>query len=359
VSLLTRLGWDPFFEQQRHALDSSLMIARVVEQQRDSYRLAGDVDGLAEVSGRFRHRALSHADFPSVGDWVAVRDQGSGGRDQDVRVIDSRFERRSTISRAAAGRASSEQVIAANVDTLLIVTAAVQDLNARRLERYLTAVYDSGAVPVVVINKVDLAADAELVAAGLRARLPLVDVVGISALTADLAALEPYLRPARTLALVGSSGVGKSTIINRLLGREVVRTSAVSAADGRGRHTTTARQLIELSNGALLVDTPGMRELTPWVDEEAAAGAFDDIETFAAGCRFGDCNHDGEPGCAVAAAIADGRLQADRLENYRRLLREIAYESRKHDKAATAELKRKWKRVHQSLKHLDRLRGRS
>jgi ribosome biogenesis GTPase / thiamine phosphate phosphatase len=214
-------------------------------------------------------------------------------------------------------------------------------------------------VPVVLLNKADLCDDPAAVCESVRRRLPLVDVLPVSAIeNTGLEALIPYLRPAQTIALLGSSGVGKSTLVNRLLGAEALRVGAISEADGKGRHTTKTRQLVELPGGALLIDTPGMRELQPWGDESAVAASFDDIASLAAGCRFTDCAHGSEPGCAVRDAVETGRLDTDRLGHFQRLGREAAYEARKHDKAAAAEQKRRWKLLHQAQRAMYRDRDR-
>ena len=358
-----RLGWNAFFQEQVERNTPPAQVARIVEEQRGAYRVGGDFSGWAEISGKFRHDARATADFPAVGDWVCITPpQFTAARTTKTEraTITRRLERRSTISRKAAGRAVEEQVLAANVDTIFLVTALAADLNPRRLERYLAVVREAGAVPVVLLNKTDLSADPEAQAADVRARLPFVDVLAVSAKTGDgLTALDAYLSPAQTVALIGSSGVGKSTLVNRLLGRELLKTAEISDVDGKGRHTTTARHLVELPGGALLIDTPGMRELQPWVEEAAIAETFDDIAELAHGCRFGDCAHESEPGCAVLKAVERGELSEDRLAHFRHLDREIAFEERKRDKSAAAAEKRRWKKIHQAAKTMyrDRERG--
>jgi ribosome biogenesis GTPase / thiamine phosphate phosphatase len=357
VSELVRLGWQPFFEDQRAKHDdANWRVARVVQEQRGLYHVAGEYDGPAEVTGRYRHSATRAADFPAVGDWVGVRVEPGDERG----LVEFRFERRGALSRKAAGRTTDEQVLAANVDVVFLVTSLVGDFNARRVERYMTLAWESGAAPVVLLNKADLSDDSDVTAEALRARIPFVDVLVVSALThAGLDALAAHLQPARTVVLLGSSGAGKSTLVNALVGHDRQTVGRVREDDQRGRHTTTHRELIELPGGALLIDTPGMRELQPWSDEAAVADTFDDVTDLAARCRFSDCAHASEPGCAVLAAVAAGTLAEDRLENYRRLAREAAYLDRRQDKAAAADQKRRLKRMHQAIKEMYRQRNRS
>jgi ribosome biogenesis GTPase len=326
-------GWDAEREAQFEACAGpGLVPGRVVKQARDLSTLMTPLGVLAaEVSGRFRHGAAGPADFPVVGDWAVAEPSGAG-----LAFIHALLPRRTAFARKAAGEAVEAQVAAANVDTVFLVSGLDGDFNLRRIERYLTTAWSSGAAPVIVLNKADLRTDPDFVIAEVEAIAPGVPVVALSALAnAGLEALDPFLVPRRTVALLGSSGAGKSTLINRLLGEERFRTAPMSdAAAGRGRHTTTARELVRLPGGALLIDTPGMRELQLWAEEESLDRTFEDIERLAARCRFPDCRHENEPGCAVRAAAEGGGLDARRLESYLKLRREVRFMELKKDAKA-------------------------
>lgn len=335
---LIDLGWSDFFTQRFAPFGArGLVPARVVRQQRDRSVLdGGGGEWAGEVSGRFRHEAAGPADYPVAGDWVAV-DPPRGG----PALIQAVLPRRSVFKRKAAGDAVEAQVAAANIDTVFLVTGLDGDFSLRRIERYLTAAWDGGAAPVVVLNKADLRDDLAAVLVEVERVAPGTPVVTTSALDeAGVDALRPFLIPKTTVALLGSSGVGKSTLINRLLGEERRRTAPTIAADGRGRHTTTERELVALPDGTLLIDTPGMRELQLWADEGSLDRAFEDIERFAAGCRFADCRHESEPGCAVRAAVASGALDSARLESWFKLAKELRYLETKKDVRARREAER-------------------
>ncbi|HSA97383.1 MAG TPA: ribosome small subunit-dependent GTPase A [Acidobacteriota bacterium] len=330
---LTEYGWEAAFGAAFEACaGEDLVPARVVKQHRDRSTVvaaAGELD--AEVSGKFRHRARGPADFPAVGDWAAVRLVQGGPA-----VIEALLPRRSAFTRKAAGEAVEAQVVAANVDTVFLVSGLDGDWNLRRIERYLTTAWSSGAEPVIVLNKADLRPDLEDMAAATSRVAPGVPVVTASArVERGLNGLAPYLQARKTVAFLGSSGVGKSTMINRLLGETRFATASMSdAAAGRGRHTTTARELVRLPGGALLIDTPGMRELALWADDEGLDRTFDEIDALAAGCRFPDCRHEREPGCAVRAAVEAGAVAAERWESYLKLRREMRFLDLKKDERA-------------------------
>ena len=299
-----------------------LVAGRVVAGHTRYLRVATpDGETLAELAGSLKHQAESALELPAVGDWVALRPGAEAGSG----VIQAVLPRRSAFVRRAAGARTVAQVLAANVDTVFLVMGLDGDFNLRRIERALVLAWDSGAAPVLLLNKADLCPDAPQKRAEVERVAPGVPVCVVAAKPGEgLAALEPWIVPGRTVVLLGSSGVGKSTLVNRLLGHEKQKTrEVIESADQRGRHTTTHRELIALPGGALLIDTPGLRELSLWSDGAGLAAAFEDVSTLAAGCRFNDCGHDSEPGCAVRAAVADGSLDAARLESFLKLQAEL------------------------------------
>jgi ribosome biogenesis GTPase len=345
---LQRLGWNERLDAAwREHRAAGLVAGRVALEHTHIYRvLTADGESLARVSGRLRHQAGSRSDFPAVGDWVAIQPSSQGG---DVRIV-AVLPRHSRFSRRAAGDPTDEQVVAANIDTVFLVGGLDGDFNPRRIERYLLVAGESGARPVIVLNKADMAADPEGMADTIRAIAGETPVHAKSCRVEGAAdVLLQYLGPGLTGALLGSSGVGKSTIVNRLIGHELLRTRDVRESDSRGRHTSTARQLVLLDPSGILIDTPGMRELQLWDTGEGMSGAFGDIDELAAACRFRDCRHQQEPGCAIRDAVARGDMSAGRLESYHKLQAEGAHHARQMDQRAQLEEKRRWKSATRAL----------
>ena len=348
---LEELGWNERFAAAFAPLAADGRVpGRIVLEHTHIYRVAtADDEVLARVSGRLRHQAESRPDYPAVGDWVVTEPVAHG--DARIHSILPRFSR---FSRRAAGDVTEEQIVAANIDVVFLVGGLDGDFNPRRLERYLVVAWESGATPVIVLNKADLVNDPERHVQEVQGSAPGVAVHAVSARRPEtLDALRIHLGLGRTAALLGSSGVGKSTIVNRLVGHELLRTRDVRVSDSRGRHTSTARQLVVLDGDGVLIDTPGMRELQLWDAGEALGDAFADVTELAAACRFRDCRHVSEPGCAVRAAVKRGELSTDRFESYGKLSSEREYQNRQLDERALLEEKRRAKAMTKALnKHL-------
>jgi ribosome biogenesis GTPase len=337
---LTRLGWNAERQAELEGLgDAALIAARVVVEHRGAYGLAGGGVETARPAGRLRGEGGL---WPTVGDWVAVEPAPGGGVIHRVLARSSRLERK----RPGANEA---QAVAANVDVVFAVTTAERPPNLRRIERTLAIVAAGGARPAIVLNKIDVARDPD---ADLRALASVsggAPCLATSAATgAGIAALRALLPPGATGALIGPSGAGKSSLINALVGGDRLATGAVRVSDAKGRHTTTRRELLELPGGGCLIDTPGMRELGLWDAGEGIEQTFSDLAALAADCRFRDCTHSGEPGCAVAAALESGALDADRFASFEKLRREDAFHERRQDPRRAANTKDRWKVIHKA-----------
>ena len=344
MTTLASLGFDDFFASQLERLGNPQWVpARIVAEGQSSFHLAGCRAPLGDLSGKLLG-SVSKVTRPVVGDWVVVVDGADRASIQQV------LERRTTLLRRAAGTLDEPQVVSVNVDVFFVVTAVNREFNERRLERYVSAVWNSGAEPVIVLNKIDLEADlVPLLEAIGRAAIDVPVIRASAASGAGLEDLRAFIGSGKTVGFIGSSGVGKSSLMNRLLGRDVQAVGGLRS-DERGRHTTTARQLIELQGGGVLIDTPGMRELGLLDDAGGVETSFADVAAFAERCKFRDCAHESEPGCGVTGAVASGELPAERLASYRKQLKEIAAGVRKRDPVLAGRTKARWKEVHRALR---------
>jgi ribosome biogenesis GTPase len=378
--LLEQLGWNSYFAAMWADLarEAGWLPARVIQQARGLWRIAGafshedSVEVWVAASGKLREQGSTGGNWPAVGDWVAAEIA-----DGELRgVVHAVLPRRSQFVRKTAGKQIEQQVLAANVDTAFLVASLDGDFNLRRIERYLAQCWESGASPAILLNKVDqLVKKADSTGSGVsedtgsnnsRANIDVVarvaevervaqgvPVLPLSGRTGQgIEALEPFLGTGQTVVLLGSSGVGKSTLVNRLLGCDVQATQPVRDSDSRGRHTTTSRELLRLPGGAMIIDTPGLRELQLWDAAEGISEAFADIGDLAAQCRFRDCRHENEPGCAVMAAIASGALDEARLNNRRKLEREQEFLRRKMDPNARHESQQKLRVMMRGVKKM-------
>jgi ribosome biogenesis GTPase / thiamine phosphate phosphatase len=362
---LENLGWSDFFAWQFIEIetDPEIAPARVAEENHELYRLlSADGEFMAEVSGKFRHGIVGRAEFPAVGDWVLASTRKKESRATIHRVL----ARKSKFSRKIAGRKTEEQIVAANVDIVFLVSSLNSEFNLRRIERYVALAWESGARPVIVLNKCDLCENTEELRAEAEAAASGVCVILASAVRGDgITEIREIMqngggenRAVKTAALLGSSGVGKSSLINAVLRTEQLDTGAIREGDDRGRHTSATRQLILVPGGGVLIDTPGMRELQLWDAAEGIAQVFGEIEELAERCKFRDCKHGSEPSCAVRAAVESGTLEAGRLESFHKLGREEKFVAAKQDAAVRAAQTKELRKVMKRVNRFYRERGR-
>ncbi|NNF03291.1 MAG: ribosome small subunit-dependent GTPase A, partial [Rhodothermales bacterium] len=348
---LTALGWKDFFLRSvESSPDADLVPARVFRHDRQSYTVHdGERLRSASLLGKLLYDEHDPASLPTVGDWTLVQPF------DDQAIIHDVLPRRTAFYRKEAGARTRRQVLAANIDVVFIVSALDNEFNVRRLERYLVQAAGSGALPVIILNKADLHADATRFRSDVERVAPDVDIVDVSALeNTNIESVRRYFEEGITVAFLGSSGVGKSTLVNRLVGEEIQATGTVREDDSRGRHTTTRREMLLVPGGGLVVDTPGLRELQLWADEESLGAVFSDIEQLALTCRFSDCAHDSEPDCAVRVAVDRGKLDVDRLESYNKLKRELAWLDSKQDEVAMLKARRRDKEFGKLMKRINR-----
>jgi ribosome biogenesis GTPase / thiamine phosphate phosphatase len=350
---LKQLGWS---DHHAHSFtlqwQQGFTVGRIAVEHRNSYLLYTEQgEQLAEITGKLRHQATGIQDFPAVGDWVVIKTRAS----EQCATIHAILPRTSKFSRKVAGSTIEEQIIATNVDTVFLVSGLDGDLNLRRIERYLILAWESCVNPVILLNKTDLCPNLEQCLMEVEKIAMGVPIVMLSAMQQQgMELLQTYLQPGKTIVLLGSSGVGKSTITNQLKGEMVQTVQSVRLGDDRGKHTTTHRQLIMLPSGALIIDTPGMRELQVWSATEGLPETFMDIEALVEQCRFRNCQHESEPGCAIQEALAGGQLDSQRFLNYRKLQREAQHLARKQDQQSALAAKERWKKISKASRNYNK-----
>ena len=350
---LEDLGWNLFFQKhfQTVGIPDSVP-ARVITESKGSFQVYSQYGELTtRISGKMRYHAGEEKQYPTVGDWVVVKPLIN----EHKGIIHAVLPRKSKFSRKVAGERTEEQIVSANIDSVFIVSGldGGRNFNLRRIERYLTLTWSSGATPVIVLNKVDLCPDIDSYVRSVEGIAPGISIHPVSAKEQiGLDAIKNYLTKGNTAALLGSSGVGKSALINSLFGVEKQETGEVREDDRMGRHTTTKRELILLPSGGIVIDTPGMREIQMWAGEEDLHGAFHEIEMLAKGCRFSDCSHNVELGCAVRAAIHRDDLDPARLESYRKLQKELNYLASREEQSTRLYEKLKYKKIAKWAKEL-------
>ncbi len=350
-------GWNPVYYKEIDK-NRGLSPGRIIKETRHQYLIAsGNTTYPAEISGAFRYKAVCPSDFPVIGDWVLFRPVENGKS-----IIEEVLKRKSCFSRKAAGEKTEEQVIAANIDIIFLVFGihGGRNFTAGGLERYLTLAWESGAKPVILLNKADLCTEEEREKALLTAEnsAPAVDIHLVSAFTGEgLKELVSDLKEGTTIALTGPSGVGKSTLINTLSGESLQKTAEQRESDLKGMHTTTHRQLFLLPSGIMLIDSPGLKEVQLWAGDDSAEETFKDIKELSAGCRFADCTHQGEPGCAVQEALVKGELEYRRYENYLDLMSELRYLKTKQDEQASRAKGKNLAKIIRDMKKVKKLNG--
>ncbi|MBS4539530.1 ribosome small subunit-dependent GTPase A [Clostridium sp. D2Q-11] len=345
---LINLGWNDFFQDYYNSYgDDNLTVGRISAEYRNHYEVITEIGEIkGEISGKLRYTIETKSDFPVVGDWVVIN-----RLDNNFAIINDVLPRKSMFKRKAPGNKIEEQILASNIDYIFIVTSLNQNYNLRRIERYVTISWESGAIPVVILSKSDLCDDKENKIIEVENIAPGVDIHAISAMTGKgVENLSKYVKEGNTICLLGSSGVGKSTLVNRLIGEDTMDTGDIRLDDGRGKHTTTHRQMMNIPEGGLIIDTPGIREIALWDGDNGIEEAFKDLEILSNKCKFTDCKHESEPGCAITQAINNGSLAKERLDSYKKLQRELRYIERKQNRKLQLEEKKKNKSLNKYIK---------